>query len=336
MDNCRYRARFLGPGAGLAVLAFAVFLAPRPGRLSKLDNARSPTDLPVLFELCAAIARQIGARPPVAIVIDEQFNVGWRHVGWSRRPVLIIGAPLWAVLGPEERVAVLAHEMGHERNGDATNSLVIGTAVATLDRWRDILTPGRQVVASTGFYALAELLARLLMHSLCGVVRLTRAVLVGLAHRANPISEYIADRLSAQVAGADAVISSLKITSTAPLCMAAVRIAARADGANLWEAERTTLARLSNEAREKLLAQSKARGDRVDDTHPATWRRIEVMNAISDQSFAASAGDDGDSRDDALGRARLASAGAEIDGELAADFARVARVIKEIEFNRYG
>lgn len=46
---------------------------------------------------------------------------------------------------------MLAHEMGHERNGDATNGLLIGTAVATLDRWRDIVTPQKSVVASTGF-----------------------------------------------------------------------------------------------------------------------------------------------------------------------------------------
>ncbi|HEX3426496.1 MAG TPA: M48 family metallopeptidase [Acidimicrobiales bacterium] len=312
-----------GITGALFLLVVALFLAPRPGRLSAVHDARFPSDLRALFELCQMVAVQLRSRPPAAIVIDGSFNASWRHVGWRRQPVLTLGVPLWAILDPGERVALLAHEFAHEKNGDATNGLFVATAVATLDRWRAGLTPATGMVASTGFLAISEYGSRALQHLLRAVATGIRRLLVASARRANPLSEYLADRLAAGVAGTDALLSLLEVMATAPACMAAVRGSALAQRADVWALERAALASLRPEDRHTLAALARQRGDRVDDSHPATWRRIELLQRMTPAGGGARL----PVRDDLF---------AAIDLELAADFGRVARIIRNMELERRG
>jgi Zn-dependent protease with chaperone function len=86
--------------------------------------------------------------------------------GWRRRRVLMLGSGPLAVLAPQELVALIAHELGHARNGDARRGLVVGSAVSGLAELHALMVPpdvwvaplGSEVNAAAPF---AELLQRI-------------------------------------------------------------------------------------------------------------------------------------------------------------------------------
>jgi hypothetical protein len=119
---------------GIAACAFAWFMRPKPGKVP-LKDVVSRTDFPALYALINNVASELGGRPIETIVINENFNAAYGVMGWRRVPVLWIGLPLWLAMGPQERLAILAHEVAHGVNGDGTRSFVVSSALAALDQW---------------------------------------------------------------------------------------------------------------------------------------------------------------------------------------------------------
>lgn len=115
-------------------------MRPRFGRLPK--NGVVPREAaPVLYALADEAAAALGTGKVGAIVIDHHFNASSSTVGVRRTRVLTLGLPLLAVLPPEQRVALVAHELAHARNGDATRGFVVGSAVGGLLQLYRILEP---------------------------------------------------------------------------------------------------------------------------------------------------------------------------------------------------
>ena len=57
------------------------------------------------------------------IAFTAEFNASFTTVGWRGTPVFRLGVPLLTILDDQEIVALLAHEMAHEVNGDAAPAL---------------------------------------------------------------------------------------------------------------------------------------------------------------------------------------------------------------------
>ena len=93
------------------------------------------------------------------IVVDVDWNAAWTLAGWRRRRVLVLGLPMLAALGPQQRVALIAHELGHDRNGDVIRGLFVGSAVNGLRALSWLLHPSH----GSGFNEGAEWLAGALM-----------------------------------------------------------------------------------------------------------------------------------------------------------------------------
>jgi len=129
---------------GALLIAVAVALRPRFGRLAQLtaDAERiSSVDAPRLFALIARVGQSIGAPLPPIVLIGETFEVGVTRVGLRRRRVLRLGAPLWATLGPQERVALLGHELGMFVAGDLRQGVLTRSAENALTKAAYLLAP---------------------------------------------------------------------------------------------------------------------------------------------------------------------------------------------------
>src|SRR5436189_272087 len=96
--------------------------------ISRYYQAYCRRENQALFKLVDSIAQALHARPIDYITIHTDFNAGFQKVGWRQKTVLSLGYPLWIALTDKERVALIAHELAHDVNGDSTRSRIIGTA----------------------------------------------------------------------------------------------------------------------------------------------------------------------------------------------------------------
>ncbi len=52
-----------------------------------------------------------------------------------------LGLPLLAILDNQEKIALIAHELAHDVNGDPARTFFIGAAVGALIEWHQLLLP---------------------------------------------------------------------------------------------------------------------------------------------------------------------------------------------------
>ncbi|MHB9860250.1 M48 family metallopeptidase [Streptomyces sp. YIM S03343] len=270
----------LGVVVGLLLLAMAVVLGPRFRKLPDDRPVLFRADAPELFALVDEIAGVVGTRGVHAIVVDERINAGVTTYGVRRRRLLMLGMPLWEVLTPEERLAVLGHELGHYANGDTRHGFVVATAVRTLSLWHHALQPLQDPSPTEMIVNVLYIVPRLL-------VRSVHELLVRLTTRAGLRAEYLADRHAARVASTQAAASfmdrlliadSLAVLLRSEANKAALtgsrstrEAAAHAD--ELWGALTAYTASVPEYAYERQRRAGARRGHRVDTTHPPTHLR---------------------------------------------------------------
>lgn len=123
-------SRFFLGLAALTLGLFTVQARPRFPRLLGYEVSRE--EAPELHRLVKEVAGALRVKPPAHITVDGEVNAFMGSSGFPPRRVLGLGLPLLYALPPQERVAVIAHELAHARNGDPTRTGLIGTA---LDGW---------------------------------------------------------------------------------------------------------------------------------------------------------------------------------------------------------
>ncbi len=266
---------------GLAMLGVGLLMRPRTNRLPEgvrpLDAARSPA----LHELVGAVARELDRPPPDRIVLDAGWNAGWTVVGLRRERVLILGLPLLTALEPGERVALIAHELGHDRNGDARQGLVVGGAVAALDQLSSVLRQRGldEAVDEIGLGpvdVLANALLWIVSRPVDAVLWLEARLLLRDMQRA----EYLADDMAARAAGTDAVIALHEHLLLASSVELAVQQAGDVeDLGHVRDAVRSVPER----ERERRRRVARLEPARLDDTHPPTGMRIALLEDRPDR-----------------------------------------------------
>lgn len=158
-------------------------------------------DAPTLFALLDRVAAAAGAPMPDRVALDAEFNASAGTHGLLRRRTLTIGLPLFGVLPPQQRVAVLGHEFGHFVNGDPARGLLTQPAVRTPLILADLVRPSESFVSDNLWVQLAEramwpfqvLLQRLFLLIGTGVI--------AVAARDHQRAEYCADALAVRLAG---------------------------------------------------------------------------------------------------------------------------------------
>ena len=101
-------------------------------------------EFPTILDLCCGVGRHTAplvAKGYHVVGIDRDYNASWSIVGARRRRILRLGLPLLVALDPQERVALIAHELAHARNGDASRSFVVGGALTELHSYAARETP---------------------------------------------------------------------------------------------------------------------------------------------------------------------------------------------------
>ena len=222
---------------GVTLLGFAYVLRPRFGRLDPELEVLSRQRAPELFALVDEVATALGTPAPQVIGVDGDFNAYAGQVGLRRRRVLCLGLPYWGSLGPQERVALLGHELGHFANGDPRRTLLTQPAFRTLGEAAELLRPVDTGHQGGILELFGALLAKVLLGTLSRLLAAAHLVLVCLALRESQRAEYLADDLSARAAGSDAATRLLDNALRMESMMLVVRRDSRAGhGPQRWRA----------------------------------------------------------------------------------------------------
>ena len=276
-------------GAVLVLLAF--HLRPRFGPSRKAMKRRqllADDDAPALRGLAARVAAELGTRPPDLIAVDTSFNATYTRVGMRRRVMLTLGLPLWETLGPEQRLALLGHELGHGANGDARRGGWIGSALRSLEEWYRLLRPGRIVRGGGrgnpggGIAILGEMVARWAMAVFAELVLLAYRLLTRLTRLSGRRAEYLADGFGARVAGVDATAGMLRALTLGGIV---ARFSERrrlrgASAGGYWSELHAYLVSVPESERARLLLLSRLDDSAVDTTHPPTHLRLAFVEQL--------------------------------------------------------
>jgi Zn-dependent protease with chaperone function len=280
-------SRLMYPNANLFVVAFGLFLLvlawlvrPRWPTLKDIGADDRPvyarSELPELYGLVDRVARSTGGATVTGIVIEPEFNAGYVRIGIRRRPLLVLGLPLFMALDPQERVALLGHELGHGVNGDPGRGFVVAGALRALVTVHTLLEPDELLPADEGIVAFAALPFRLVLLLASRAFYVFAIALLLLLFRDSQRAEYYADGIAARLAGRDATASMLELLHSGP----AVSMMTWLGGT------RDPIADIAAKARaipprelERMRRAEEIAGSALDATHPPTAYRVQIVRS---------------------------------------------------------
>ena len=268
------------------LLATGWLMRPRFGDIPEGERVEQ-AGAPALHGLLEVVADALTAPAPEIIVLTHEWNAGYAVVGLGRTRGLTLGLPLLTALSPQERVALIAHEQAHGRNGDASRGLLVGTAVTGLVELYLLMLPseGSQTwlrsrrgarSGATVWDSIVRAVFWLLSRPFYGLLLLEAHLLLQDMRRA----EYLADALAAQVAGTDATVALAETILLGPAFAAIVSRnlhAARSGDTTIFAELDAAVAAVTPRERERRRRIARLERSRLDRTHPPTARRIELL-----------------------------------------------------------
>jgi Zn-dependent protease with chaperone function len=210
---------FLLKVVGALLIAFAVVFRPRLGSVRKeLERADelSEEKAPNLFRLVRRTAEAIGAPMPRTIAITHTYNSRAGSIGLRRHRMLVLGLPMLAVLRPQERVALIGHELGHYINRDSRRSLSTQPALTAFGTAAQLANPSTMRLRSGGGIAglgmlISAVVITPIMYALSQLLWLCHLGVNVIGARVTQRAEYFADDLAARAAGSEAAASMMDI-----------------------------------------------------------------------------------------------------------------------------
>lgn len=205
--------------AGALLIAFAFAFRPTlgsPRKVLRIPDAVTEDEAPHLFRFIRRTAEAIGAPMPHTVALSSAFNASAGIIGLRRRRIMLLGLPMLAVLRPQERVALIGHELGHFINRDSRRSVASSPALNAFGTASQLLNPrGMANVADQrvdGF--LVGMATTLLWPVLYAVSQLLWLCHLGvniIGARVTQRAEYYADDLAARAAGTEAAASMMDV-----------------------------------------------------------------------------------------------------------------------------
>ena len=198
---------------GLALIGGAYALRPRFGGPPDA-HVLSREEAPALYGLVDEVARKMGTETVDEIYVHLDINAGYGQYGIRQKSYLILGAPLWLSYDGGEKVALIAHELAHQVNGDATRGFWIRNAIDTLANWHAFLRPPHPDTSPRFNWHgtddwIGESLATYYFSRLLSIpVSLLLNALVHLSWNSSQRAEYLADYLGSRVSGTEKFIAS--------------------------------------------------------------------------------------------------------------------------------
>jgi Zn-dependent protease with chaperone function len=278
----------------LPLLAMAWLFRPRFPQIGSSPELES--NIRNLRRLVDDVARAVGTRSADAIVVDGSFSVSAAAFGWRRSRVLTVGLPLFAVLSPQERVAVLAHELAHFKSGDPRRGVFIGGALQSLAAWQNLLAPrsasegvvrristdpNQPYAVSTGpgLAGFATVGVNGVLYAVSWIPRGASRLLTNLTGRDTLRAEYFADELAVKVAGSQAVISSFDKRRMLRMYSNAVSVMtpSRWRNGSLWEELRARASEYPDSENRRTRTADRATLAKFEPLHPPTALRLAAI-----------------------------------------------------------
>jgi hypothetical protein len=211
----------------LAVIALVIGAAfrPRPQELPPDAQPVSPTDAPQLYAVIDDVGR-ITRTKLTGVYLHTGPAIGYARITWRFRPVLAIGTSYWTALEPQERVAVIAHELSLARSSRLALTIAAARHVLTgliasfqpgpLDEARH--DEAQRVLPSHAggvISAQDDVIVNYYLTKLANLVfgpaaRLYLAVFQRVTLRPTQYAVYAADRQAAHLAGTQATVHALE------------------------------------------------------------------------------------------------------------------------------
>ncbi|MEO6086490.1 MAG: M48 family metallopeptidase [Umezawaea sp.] len=270
---------------GVAMVVMAVVIRPRIGRAYPRKRALRREQAPTLFALVDRVAEAVGTTAPPVIGIVTDFNAATGTGGLRRTPFLLIGSPLLAILAPQQRVALLVHELGHQVNGDPARSLLVQPA---LSAFRSLVnaTGGlrtlRGVVFDDDRFAALPLPIELAKWLVNRIVLAMYLVLRALGDRDGQRSEYLADAVAVDVAGSVAAAALLDRTVLMPQIAGLLVHHAETKSSRQWAAMAESMHESKLDDLPRLRQLTLRRTD-LWDSHPPEGLRARMVEAWPQQ-----------------------------------------------------
>lgn len=268
---------------GAMSLGMGIYVRPRRWRLEGAFKGRE--DMPEMFALCDEITQRLGGKPITKVQLKSELNAYSIDAAGER--VLGMGVALWLVLSPQERVAVIAHEVSHQVNGDQARRGVLHTGLQSLERWY-FLFGNSHVVDHEGYYirehGIEDAIGGGIMAVIATGIEWVWLLLSRLSFLDSQRAEYLADGIAARAGGIKAGQSTLRKLCYAPLLEKAAREMAPAripSGTAYFEQLCRQLIEAAPKQRAALEASCKAEGHCVDVSHPPTFERISFLEQLS-------------------------------------------------------
>ncbi|MCX4633357.1 M48 family metallopeptidase [Streptomyces sp. NBC_01443] len=269
------------PAVGALLLGLAAVLRPRPTRLPKDGPVLYRADAPRLFELIDEVGAAVGTAGVHAVVVDPEANAAVTTYGLRARRMMILGLGLWEILPPQERVALLGHELGHFAHGDTRRGIVTGGALRALATWFYVLAPTPPDGLLDRFVNAVTFLPRWTVYGLL-------VLLDHLTLRATQRAEYLADVSAAKAGSTEAAVGLMDRILVSRAVGPELRresVAAQVRGGSagrqareraeqgLWERLASHVGAVPEHEYERLRRVAARRGHSVDSTHPPTHLR---------------------------------------------------------------
>ncbi len=264
---------------GPLLVGLAWLMRPRLGKPPD-KGIVSREEAPVLHALVDEIADDLGVRHVDVLVVDHEFNASWSILGLRRRSVLTLGFPLLRMLEPQQRVALIAHELAHGRNGDATRGLVVGSSLRALAAFYAAIAPehfgGASAWSELAFF---DRIVNVVLWILSRPVLWLLMLQLHLVLRDSQRAEYLADALAARVAGTEATVGLHERLLLDSILSSTVQraVQTRRGGSDLFADLDAVLARVPERELERRRRAARLEDARLESTHPPTAKRLDLL-----------------------------------------------------------
>jgi Zn-dependent protease with chaperone function len=173
-------------------------------------------------------------------------------------------------------VALIGHELGHFAHGDLADEWWVWAGRCSLVHWLEILRGPRHVLYSRNSFVMKYVLLPFQLG-----IEVHLWLIRKLNGPASQRREYLADVGGAHAAGTPGAVRMLEVLFLdGAVSTAMTRAAVSPQRPDMWELVRADLAGLGDDDFRRRRNGATAGRTRIDDGHPATLLRLELLEAL--------------------------------------------------------
>nr|WP_276316320.1 M48 family metallopeptidase [Paenibacillus artemisiicola] len=248
---------------------------PRIPKLSYDGILLSRQEYAALYALVDEICEEMRLPRIDGLILDHRFNASYAQAGWRMKRYVTLGLPLFGILDREERIALIGHEIAHGVNRDARRSFFTLSAYRTLIRWHDLLNPQDSLILERNW---AVFLSKNVLKLLSYIPLYMAVGFIHLYYYESQRAEYLADALSAEMSGTEAMMRlNDKLYGEQTFSMALQRYVLNGQQGSFFEAYKAIALAMPERERERIRRVELLEGSRLDYTHPPGAYRIQFL-----------------------------------------------------------